>query len=125
DRLTVELHVAVFLGGLLEDRLDLLHGLAAVLLKQDRDVLLAVERRELLRQVRPLPAQVDPLQAVVQVAAQRQARGGAGGLVRAPRRRRAEERLVLLAEAVGDALAERPELVAAEVVALEQLEGPG
>src|SRR5262249_38871514 len=105
DRLTVELHVAVFLGGLLEDRLDLLHGLAAVLLQQYRDVLLAVERPELLRQVRPLPAQVDPLQAVVQVAAQRQAPRGAAGLGRAVRRPRPEERLVLLAEAVGDALA--------------------
>src|SRR5262249_57397478 len=63
DRLTAELHVAVFLGGLLEDGLDLLHGLAAVLLQQARDVPLAVERPELLRQGRLLPARAEPLQA--------------------------------------------------------------
>ena len=120
-----QLHVAVLLRGLFEDFFDLLNRLIAVLPLQSRKVLLAVKPRELLRQVGLLLAQIEPLQAVVQEVSQRQARRRPHGPVRVVLQDRAEERFVLLAEAVGDALTERAELVAADVVALDEFDGFG
>src|SRR5262249_37382455 len=107
-----ELHVAALLGGLLEECFDLLDGRRTGLPLQLREVLLAEQARELLRQLRLLLAQIETLQTVVQETTQRQARRRLRLFVRVLRQDRTQKRLVLLAEAVGDALTERAELVA-------------
>src|SRR5262249_2458098 len=120
-----ELHVAVLLGGLLEDCFDFLKGLVAILPQQVCEVILAVQVRELPRQIRLFLAKIETLQAVVQETTERQARCRLYVLVRVLREDRAEEWFVLLAEAPRDTLTERAKFVATEVVALDKFEGSG
>src|SRR5262249_55397918 len=120
-----ELHVPVLLGGLLKDRFDFLKGLVAILPQQLCEVALAVQAPEFPRQIRLFPAKIETLQAVVQETTERQVRRRLHVLVRVLRDDRAEEWLVLLAEAPRDALTERAKFVAGEVVALDKFKGSG
>src|SRR5262249_32917595 len=80
---------------------------------------------ELLGKSRLLLEQVESLQAVAQEVGQPQAGQPLNLPVRVPFQDCAQERLVLLAEANGYPLADRAELVASDIVALQEREGPG
>src|SRR5439155_24963988 len=111
-----ELDVAVFLGGLFEDSLDLRDGLGAVLPPQGVEVVLAIQALVAPVDNRLILEQVESIQTPVQEQGQAQAGLALDIPVRVFLEHRAQKRFAFFAKAKLDPLASLAELVAVDVV---------
>src|SRR5262249_34324495 len=94
-----ELDVAIFVGGLFKDSLDLRGGLVPVLPPQRVEVVLAIQALVALADTRLILEQVEPIQTAVEEQGQAQAGPALDFLVGVLLEHRTQERFAFLAKA--------------------------